>query len=795
MRSFLTLPGNTFVKSCVCIIALYFCTVDGYSCPLQDTGQIEGTVSTPDGEVIPFATVGISGGKQTQADENGKYTLKGIPAGTYTLLASYFNSTSNPKEVVLGEGEVLEVGLVLEEYTQALNEVLLVGDKYRKLSRKASEYVARMPLEYMENPQVYNVVDKELIREQMALTLEEAFINIPGAAPAKTGAGMPAFFSRGFLTTDNFRNGMATSLRTTVDLAMVERVETIKGPSSTLFGGTLTSFGGVVNYVTKRPYEEFGGEVSYQHGSWDLSRLTADVNAPLTEDKSVLFRANTAVQRENFFQDQGYANTYLFAPSLVYRYSDKLTFTVEADFQVIKGTSYAGWNITGDLDAKNVKDLGLDYDRSLINNSLASNRSSNNILIQADYEISENWTSQTKFAWGNGAYDNLYNFINSWTANDTVSRTIGVYVPDKGSRTQLQQNFTGDFKLGNMRNRLLLGLDYMADYRDVRYRGIPIDKVDIHSPAPEVNRNTLDNLIGDLSISSVLIKQHSYSAYVSDILDVTDRLMVMGSLRADRFVKKNAWSGPDDFDQLAFSPKFGLVFQPVKEKVSVFANYMNGFKNLDNVIYPDGNSSDFKPQQANQWESGVKVNLFGNKLSATASYYDIQVSDALYTEMREVENLDGPQPFRVQGGKQRSKGVEAEVIANPFPGFHLVAGYSYNDNEYTEGDAGIIGKRTVGAPEQVTNFWASYTVLQGSLQGFGVGAGGQIVSDVYADSANEYTLPSYTKLNATLFYTQSKYRISLKLDNLLDEEYWISDGFYFRPQKPLNFIAGISFMF
>ncbi|MBC9794520.1 TonB-dependent receptor [Sinomicrobium weinanense] len=795
MKSFLTLHGSTLVKSCLCVLALHFCTAWGYGYPLQDTGQIKGTVSTPGGAVIPFATVGIVGGKQTQADENGRYVLSGIRPGTHRLRASYFNSNSDPKEIVLKEGEVLEVNLVLEEYTQALNEVLLVGDKYRKLSKKASEYVARMPLEYMENPQVYNVVDKELIQEQVALTLEEAFINIPGAAPAKTGAGMPAFFSRGFLANYNFRDGMVTSLATTVDLAIVDRVETIKGPSSTLFGGTLTSFGGIVNYVTKKPYEEFGGEVSFQLGSWDLGRLTADINTPLNEDKSVLFRLNTAVQKENFFQNQGYANTYVFAPSFIYKPSDRLTFTLGADFQLIKGTAYAGWNVTGDLQTKNIKNLKLDYDQSLINNSLASNRSSGNILLQADYKISENWTSQTKLAWSNGAYNDLYNFINSWTSDNTVSRAIGVYVPDKTGRTQLQQNFIGDFKLGRMKNRLLLGLDYMNDYRDIRYKWIPLDVVDINSPINEIGKQSVDTLISQQAISSVRIEQNTYSLYVSDMLDITDQLMVMASLRADKFVKKSAWSGPDEFDQLAFSPKFGVVFQPVKEQVSVFVNYMNGFKNLDNVIYPDGTSSDFEPQQANQWEGGIKVKLFGDKLSATASYYDIRVSDALYTEMREVDGANGPQAFRVQGGKQQSKGVEAEVIANPFPGLHLVAGYSYNDNEYTEGDAAILGKRTTGAPEQVGNLWASYTVLQGALEGFGIGAGGQMVSEVYVDGANEYTLPSYTKLNTTLFYNRSKYRISLKLDNLLDEEYWISDGVYFRPQKPLNFIAGISFKF
>lgn len=105
--------------------------------------------------------------------------------------------------------------------------------------------------------------------------------------------------------------------------------------------------------------------------------------------------------------------------------------------------------------------------------------------------------------------------------------------------------------------------------------------------------------------------------YVTDVINLTDGLTAMLSLRVDNFVKEAAWGGgPDDYHQIAFSPKLGLVFQPVKEQVALFANYMNGFRNVDNVVQPDGQVSDFRPQQAWQWEGGIKLNLFGDKLNA-----------------------------------------------------------------------------------------------------------------------------------------------------------------------------------
>ena len=87
------------------------------------------------------------------------------------------------------------------------------------------------------------------------------------------------------------------------DPVNIERIEAIKGPVGTMFSNISTSLGGVLNYVTKKPYETFGGEISYTTGSYQLNRLTADVNAPLDKEKTLLFRATASYQTRN-----GYAN-------------------------------------------------------------------------------------------------------------------------------------------------------------------------------------------------------------------------------------------------------------------------------------------------------------------------------------------------------------------------------------------------------------------------------------------------------------------------------------------------------
>jgi iron complex outermembrane receptor protein len=78
---------------------------------------------------------------------------------------------------------------------------------------------------------------------------------------------------RGFATTVGMRNGMVTSAIAPLNPVILERLEVIKGPSGTLFGGNRSvTFGGLYNYVTKKPYDHFGGEITYSTGSFELSR-------------------------------------------------------------------------------------------------------------------------------------------------------------------------------------------------------------------------------------------------------------------------------------------------------------------------------------------------------------------------------------------------------------------------------------------------------------------------------------------------------------------------------------------
>ena len=240
------------------------------------------------------------------------------------------------------------------------------------------------------------------------------------------------------------------------------------------------------------------------------------------------------------------------------------------------------------------------------------------------------------------------------------------------------------------------------------------------------------------------------------------------------------------------------LYQPIKDKVSIFGNYMNGFSNVAPITVSDADGSNprfktFDPEKANQYEFGVKTNLLDDKISATASYYNITVGNRIITDPNNINSS-------IQGGEVVSKGFEFSVIASPVEGLNLVAGYSKNDAKVTEDnpESGYLGLRPESAgPDQLMNFWASYNFTTGSLKGFGLGFGGNAASEFLTlnrENIGSFALPAYQVFNASLSYTGSQYFLALKVNNLGDEKYY-SGWSTVTPQNPRNFSLSLNYRF
>ncbi|OPC14334.1 TonB-dependent receptor [Elizabethkingia miricola] len=754
---------------------------------------------------------------QAKTNNSGDFYLDHIPPGEYTM------------QIVLNDIEILQEKIVIEKDTSEipiiyatvhndeLEGVTVYAYNRNKFLDRDSTSISKMPLKNLENPQAYTSINHQILKEQLTVDVSEAIKNVPGmvkmqGSPGR-GSGDGSFYYslRGFPTKISMVDGVPATTNGEIDPSDIERIEVIKGPSGTLYGGAVTSFGGLINLVTKKPKDYFGGEVSYMLGSYNLNRVTADVYGPVTDSRKTLFRLNAAYQYQNGFRDSEFRKSFFVAPTISYQVNDRLQFNLGAQIYNYEGTNtpVIFLSRTRQFFARTPQQLGFDWSRTYSNNDMTLKAPSINVKAEINYKISDKWTSQTlisrNFRKTEGLYQ--YQFIRGNKSDALLERNVQQQNSEAAS-TSIQQNFNGEFHIGNVKNKVLIGLDYLN--QTLRNNHSPIVKYDT------INGQDLTNDYGFISRDLVtariqkskdkMIRNYTsnniYGAYVSDAIYLTDRWITLLSLRVDHFssrgqlnLNNNVRSG--EFTQTALSPKVGMVYQLLKNRLSAYANYMNGFSNVAPVSQelPEY-SGNFKPQQANQWEVGFKANLWCKRINFTAGYYNILVDNM--TRGIEVTKNGKSYNITIQDGTQRSTGVEFELISNPIPGLSVMAGYTYNDSRFVKADATVEGRRPGSAgPAHVINSWVSYILPIKGLEGLGVGFGINRVGEQISENkttTGQFRFPAYTLINASISLEKERYRVGFKMNNIGNAEYFSGQGVIVA-QMPRNFVAEISLKF
>ena len=835
-------------KTVLCIISLL--TLIAFQVQSQ---ALRGTVQDQNNQPLVGVTVQLkSTQKGTQTDENGNFAINQVSAGNHILVFSYIGYKTQEVAVSVSGNTTTSVpGVILYEGNEILQEIVVKGERKNMFSRKKSAYVSKLPLRNIENSQVYSTIPNELLVSQTITNFDDALKNAVGvdqlwASTGRANDGAGFYTIRGFSVQPQLVNGLPGITNGIINTSNIERIEVVKGPSATLFGSTITSYGGLINVVTKKPYSSFGGEVSYTTGSFGLNRLVLDVNTPLDKEDKIFFRINTAYHTENSFQDAGFRRSLFVAPSISYKVNSKLSFSLYSEISQAEQTNptFLFLNRSVPLEWNNLDELNYDYNKSLTSNDLSLRTPTSNYRLEANYEISKQWRSQTVVSGSRTQSQGYYSYL--W--NDAYAALVDLGTPGAGafsngnSRTfslnvrrenattttyDVQQNFIGDFKLGSLRNRMVIGLDYFsttnrsgntafAIVHNVDPRGNvvnydnpytddfnPTTTADIETTPTYLTAASVDRLLSGSAPVNTQVRQNVFSGYISDVINITPTLSIMAGLRWDRFEYEGDLNTTSDdeteYVQTTFSPKFGIVYQPILNKLSVFANYQNGFSNVSPELVPSDPNNPTSPlvlrsfdlEQANQMEAGIKTNLFSNRLELTVSYYDITVDNKVV----------GFGPTKVQNGTVRSTGFEVEINANPFNGFNIRGGFSNNDARYTNSPSApeLESVRFGGAgPETLYNLWANYQIPTGALKGFGFGFGfnGASEQDLMVDTPNigQFILPAYTIYNSSVYYQGNKFRVGLKLNNMGNKFYY-KGWTTINPQQLRTLLANFTYKF
>jgi iron complex outermembrane recepter protein len=787
-----------------CIAALLvFLSWSGFA----QTGNIQGTVTTADGKPAEYVNIGLKGTvKGAVTDKNGNYDIKNLGEGRYVVFASLIGLEKQETIVNLGPEEKIKVDFILNETSTELNEITVSDRRINEFYRDSAFIVSKIPLKDLENPQVYNSVSKGLLKEQVATSLNDGLKNATGItrlweSTGRGGDGAEYYTMRGFAVQPTMVNGMPSVNNGGLDPANIESIDVIKGPSGTLFGSPMISYGGLINITTKRPYETLGGEVNFITGSNNLNRFVADINVPLNE--KTFARLNTAYHTENSFQDAGFNKSLFIAPSFTIKANEKLTFLINTEF-VSRESANAPMIFLSRFSPITFNNIALfesNYQRSFTSNELSIKNPSFGLQAQALYKLSKTWTSQTVLSRSNTKTNGYYHYLWDFSDGDTFGRYISKRNGETNT-TDIQQNFIGDFKLGTIRNRMVIGVDYFkSNILNSSTGWVGNGEVTLSDGEDTglLTQAGVNSLLAETFEGNSNGESEVLSAYFSDVINITPTLSAMASVRVDRFKGKTEyWVEEEVASQTSVSPKFGFVYQPVKDKVSLFANYLNGFVNVAPIEVSDLDGSNprlkiFEPENANQYEFGIKTNLYQDRISGTASYYNIRVKNRVMSDPENINNS-------IQGGEVESKGFEFSLIANPINGLNLIAGYSDNKSEVIRDNPenGYLGLRPEEAgPEKLINFWASYAIQTGVLKGLGFGFGGNAASEhktLNRANIGSFTLPAYQVFNGSISYQGNQYSIIVKGNNLTNQKYF-SGWSTVTPQNLRNLSVSLNYQF
>lgn len=674
--------------------------------------------------------------------------------------------------------------------TLSLEEIIVESERRNQFAQKVTEYAAKMPLKNLDNPQTYSIVTGALMQEQLATDVVSSLKSITGGGSVQSNDGNATIYIRGFRADASVRNGLTAYTRTPVDPVNLDRMEIVKGPSATLFGGSssnIVSYGGLINRVTKKPLEKRFLNVSYTSGSFDLNRATVDLNTPL--GSGIQFRLNAAYHTENSFQNQGIQENVAVAPALKVVLNDAMTLHLEAEYYHTHRNLFFARGVGKNVTANHFDQLELDYLRAYTSNDMAATMQSLNYSAVLDTRLSSHWTSKTAFGSTKNNTDGQY-FRLEMVNDSLAARNFIGFTPRNVGSMHLQQDFLAQHSWNGYENKALIGISHAILYDDYqRYSNsfVNYDTINVRKPAvPSVAMPTFTKKLTNLSSQQTETSQSNTGIYVSDVFKLPFGLVMSAGLRYDVFTLdptiRNGISATDNYRQAAWSPRAGLVYN-YHNKVSLFANYQHGFTNVAPGTTTAGEVVNYDPIQAAQSEAGIKIDLLESRFISTLSVYNINLSNILRQNPANTTEM-------LQDGKQYSRGIEVDLIANPFPGFNFVACYTLNQSAFVNvSDTNLIGNRPSYTPAHMANFWASYRVPKGAFKGLGIGLGMNYVSKIYINDTNTFWAPAYSVWDGLLFYDHSNYRFSLKVDNLANHRYWNAYGI---PQKERALLAGVT---
>jgi catecholate siderophore receptor len=619
-------------------------------------------------------------------------------------------------------------------------------------------------------PQAISVVTEAQIRDQAMQSMADVVRYVPGVQMAQGEGHRDAPILRGNASTSDFYiDGMRDDAQYLRDLYNVERVEVLKGPSGMIFGRGTS--GGLINRVTKQANWVDGNELGVSYGSWDNRRITGDFNQAVNE--RVALRLTTLYEDSNSFRDYDEVQRWALNPTASFALSDATL--VEAGYEHYEDERTVDRGLPSYTKPGHSRGKPLDVNDSTFFGSPDDNYStakvdalSNRITHQFDNGVT--LVNQTRWAQYDKFYKNVYP---SSSYNASTNKVSLAAYNNSTDRTNLfnQTDLTIKGNVLGFDHTLLVGTELSRqdteNFRETGYFNAagtqknatvtPQNSV-YHAPVYFKHAKT------DADNKSVA---DTAALYVQDQIELSEHWEALLGVRYDNFkvdvddYKGGGHAKVSSTDDL-FSPRAGLIYKPL-DNLSFYTSYSLSYvpRAGEQLASLSASNRSLDPEEFTNREIGAKWDIT-ERFAATVAVYQLD-----RTNVAVADPSDPTRSVLVDG--QRVKGVELGLTGQLTDAWQVSGGYAYQNSELQTPE--FDGNEIAQVPQDSFSLWNRYDF---SPQ-WGAGLGVVYQTDVFAASDNKVVLPSFTRVDAAVYYTVSpQLSLQLNVENLLEEEYYAS---------------------
>lgn len=616
-----------------------------------------------------------------------------------------------------------------------------------------SDTATRSGAELRQVPQAITVVTAKVIETQQAQSVQEILQNVSGVVTRESAQGVASYQIRGFTQTGGLVNGVANPYSSSTNVAGIDRIEVLKGPTAILSGGD--ALGGSLNIVLKKPTAERVRDLTLSYASHQDLSATLDLSDALTNNKKLSYRivGSKSKADHNDAGFDGRENEYLLA---ALRWKDQNTdLTIGASYD----QSYA---------PQNRYTFGLESISSVPKNRLGAAHDGIEVETKTVYYDFERIIAPWLTFVSRLQYAETEQDLDVWNAQYVISTEEMIMGMGNSNNLQDYQTLSGDhylrfnFNTAAMTHKLSVGINHSTvDTTQTEYSSSAIE-VPIYGEQID-----FPNIRSDENLWSIYqSKSKTYGYFLQDLITWHDFHILLGVRRSKKdydptstvYPTFDNWTTTTESNSRdANSYNVGVVYD-LTNKTSVYASYADGFS----PQVPSGSlcsgGNDFPDIETENKEIGIKSETADGALAWTLSAYQLDHDNRL-------EQQSGTWCYYPREG-YRVKGIEVEAAGRLLPGLNLIFNYSFNSTKDTGDDENVAGAQ----PKHQASFWSTYDFQREALHGFGVSLGLTIYSKSRLGyTAEDILISGGARIDAGVSYQRDKdWSVRLNVKNIFD---------------------------